>query len=433
MADYILHVEWKQNIDRKGIFSCAEKFSKEENEENTQLLKRAFLDIWYKFIERYDNKRKVINEIDKLFVELKEKGVNMFNVLRTNELGNIQSNLRINYHIEWYKNTNSKIKKDTHYIKIHELTQNFVIDTVRKENFWNYDEDLESAGFMWVLKSVTAEYDPTRTNFLTYAFPNIRSAIQRERWKINPGHYSPYFHHQCYITYRKEFKNMNGHDEVDHDKNVIKKVVKDCKNNGQSITENLLSDIVAYKLNAPLSIDWRDSSDTEVGTILETLESDDNIKKTVESIDNQFFREEIMKWLWQYTDFEKTILERRFGLDLGKQSTYPVYTMKVTRDGIESSKEMIAVRCIDAISRAKELWYTVLSTKDEVEKSKEMHSVMWSTLKQMKEYFEVMKCTPSTTKALKKNEDQLIKQMKWYFNKLYEMKGDKEPHVTFNV
>jgi hypothetical protein len=395
-------------------------------------IKGLILDFSFKLMDKGLFWKELYSSMKNTFLLIETNGIIMTNIYRNKNISNTIKNFEINYHIDLFKKSEKKSIKDYHFSKVYMILEKLVIKIVRKENMWMCDEDLCSAWFLWVFKAIEWNFDPLQADFSTYAYMKIRKEIQDAKSLDNYMHYIPNIHNYYYNTYRKIFKEIMKHDAFDLNENVIEQTYKKLSQNNAWVTKVLLTDIVNNKLVVHLSLDDNINSDddSEDITMVENIETEIWLEEMNIEIDNSILRDHIKKFLGNYTDFEKSIIERKFWIDLGWENSYPVYTIKVTRDWVEWQKEMIAIRSSDAIKRVESLWYKVLSSKHEVTESMRTETYVWSSMKKLREFFEIKKLTYTTEMSLRKNENKIITQLTSYFKNIYNAKWVENPYIN---
>ena len=399
---------------------------------DTKNIKKNVLTYSFKIMESWASKDELKTEVSKLFSSIEDNWINLSNVYRNTNIDNTITNLVINYHLSKYKSTTEKSIKDKHFIQVYNLLDRLVIQVVKKENMWIVDEDLHSSWFVWVLKAVEWKFDPLVADFSTYAYMKIRKEIQDAKSLSNTIHYIPSIHNYYYSTYRKVFKEIEWSDNIELNDKIIEKSYEKLSKNNAWVTRKLITDIVNNKLNTHVQLGaWIFNNDGEDSTIslIDNIESEEGVSQLHQSINDSFLRDDLKKFLWNYTDFEKSIIERKFGIDLWGENTYPVYTIKVTRDWVKWEKDMIAIKSCDAIKRVESLWYKVLSSRKEVDNTHRTETYVWSSMKKLRDYFEIKKMTQTTEVALRKNEVKIVSQLTTYLTDIYQAKGVENPNV----
>jgi len=425
MKEFILTLEKNKFTTDFDIIPQISNIITNTGEDKEKKLKKLIFDFSFTQIDNGIQKHDLKETINKVFSNIKTLWFDIKRVFKNEKLENTLSNIYINYHINKFKNTESKIEKDIHFAKIFELMETFVINIAKKENMWRYDEDLVAAWNIGLFKSINSEFDPLQADFTTFSYMKIRKEIQDEKGKINPGFNMPNVHNYYFSVYSKNYKSHTWLDEIDIDEKILNETVCKLKKWNEGVTENLLKDIVYHKTNPFCSLDntineWESN---DGWTYLDLIESPENIFEDINTkIDNDILRTNLSNFLWKFPDFEKTILERKFWFDFGWDNTYPVYQIKVTRDWQEWIKEMVALKWVDAMKRVELLWYKILSTRKEVEKTKRYETIVWWSLEKLKEYFEIKKLTNISETAIRKSEVKIIKQLWDYLKDVLNQK-----------
>jgi len=398
-------------------------------------LKKTIFNNSFNLIEKWVNKKELQKNLDSIFNQLNQEWIDIKKIFKNESLENTILNISINYHIDRFKTTQSKIQKDIHFSKLYELLESFILRIIQKENKGIIEEDLMSAWAIWLLKSINSNYDPFQADFTTFCYMKIRKEIQDEKWKINSWYNIPNIHNYYYSAYAKIYKAKTWMDEIEYDEWVLIDTVTKLKKSNEGVTENLMKDIVFHRLNFICSLDNQNNTDEywEWWSLLDTIESIDDHEDVINKIDNEILRNNLEKFLSRYPDYEKILLERKFGFDFWWDNTYPVYSIKVTRAWQEQIKEMIAIKWIDAIKRVKLLWYEVISTRKEVERTKRYETVVGWSLEKLKEYFEIKKLTSLSITALKKSETKIVKQLENYLTDILNKKWFENPIINIIV
>jgi len=421
----------KQKRDNNLIEKIKCNFDKDKKE-----LKKIIFDFSFSILEGGLSNSEFKEIMLDNFKKLKKTWFEIKNVFRNKNTANTITNIIVNYHIKKYKETHSKVEKDIHFSMINELMYLFIVEISLKENMKNYNDDLISAWMIGLFKALESDYDPYISDFSTFSYMKIRKEIQNEKSKINPNFNFPTIHDYYYSVYIKIHQWKFWQDSIEYDEEIIKETVNKLNKSNEWITFNLIKDIVSYKTNWHYSLDTelKDSSNSSKSTTyIDLLKSSSNLWTINEKIDYKILKDNIKSFLEKYPDFEKIILERRLGLDLGWDNKYPVYEVKVTREWRTWIKEMIALKWTDAIKRVKLLWYEVLSSKEEVEGTKRYETIVWGSLEKLKEYFEIKKLTKLSITALQKNEIKVIDQLKNYFKGILEKKWINNTNINVSI
>ena len=367
---------------------------------------------------------------------MEDNWIKVANIYKNNNINNTVSNIVINYNLHKFKTSNEKSVKDYHFAKVYKLVDRFVIWIVKKENMGLVEEDLHSAGYIGVLKAIEWDFDPLVSDFTTYAYMRIRKEIQIAKSLDNSMHTMPSIHNYYYTTYKKFYKEITNTDECQLDENVIEASYEKLSKSNAWVTKNLLRDIVNNKINKHVYLESSVKSsgdDSSTMSVIDSIESEIWVNDLNRKIDGSILRNKLKMFLWNYTDFEKAIIERKFGIDLGWENTYPVYTIKVTRDWVVWEKEMIAIKSWEAIRRVESLWYKVLSSKDEINKTLRTETYVGSSMRKLRDYFEIQKLTQTTESALRKNEKQIVSQLTTYLTNIYKAKWVENPTVNVSM
>lgn len=398
-------------------------------------IKKIILNYSFKLMDNNIIDDDLYSCMNEVFSCMEKKWLNVLSIYKNVNTKSAIRNFEVNYHLYKLKTSDEKIKKDFHYSKVHGILNKLVIKIVRKENMWEYDEDLYSAGFIWVLKAIQSDFDPIKADFSTYAYMKIRKEIQDSKSLSNSMHYIPHIHNYYFNSYRKIFKDINKHDDYCFDEIIIEKAYKKLSKNNLWVTKRLLSDIVNNKLSCHVSLDKKLNLNwnTDSISVIDTIETEVWVNEMNQVIDNSILRDQLKNFLSKYTDFERSIIERKFWINLWWENSYPVYTIKVIKNWVHSKKEMIAIKSIDAIVRVKSLWYEVLSTREEVDKTLKTETYVGSSMKKLREYFEIKKLTHTSEMALRKNEKKIISQLRKHLKDVYKSKWIDEPSITFNT
>ncbi len=432
MKEFILKTDRWVTSGKKSILSQVEKISAKPGELDIRKLKQSIFNFSFSLLEKNISKADLKAILKDTFTEIKKTWFELKKVIKNDNIENTLSNIKINYHIHKFKSSQWKIDKDIHFAKIHELMESFVVNIVHKENMWRYDEDLVSAWTIWLFKAINSDFDPLQADFSTFSYMKIRKEVQEEKTKINTWFNMPTIHNYYYTVYAKLYKQNTWLDDIEFDDWVLADTVAKLRKWNEWITFNLIKDIVNHKISSVTSLDYEAWSDEywSKTSLIDTIESDDTCEDIKQKIDNDILKWHLNNFLWRFPDYEKTILERKFGFDFWGDNSYPVYSIKVTRDWEEWVKEMVALKGNDAIKRVQMLWYEVQSTRNEVERTKRYETVVGWSLEKLREYFEIKKLTKVSVVALKKSEDKIVKQLETYLKDIIHKKWMDESNIT---
>lgn len=421
MIDFAIK-NWGKILDKKDLLKSVKEYQWEKTSECLSKVKKSFKSYLNPMFEEKLEPKDIKIELKKTLKELETYWVSEEEIINTRNIDNYITNMYINHNIEVFHNASNEFVQNKAFENILEEVDHFIQWVVVKNNIGRYDEDLHAAWKIWVLKSLTKWYNPEQATFLTYVFPFVRQAIQLEKVKVNPNYNMPPAHEKIYSDYCKEFDNINRDasevwDYRVYNEEIAEKVYKRYEQTGSTITKRLIKDVVNLKLSPNESLD-SPVEDWSRETKIDLIVTEDTASVLNKNIDELKMMSDIGEWLTNHTDFEKLIIENRFGVNFGWETKLPWFKINCRKDWVEKIKEVPGNRPIDAMRKLELLKYEVLDTRKIVWENPCTIDVRDNTVATLREYLEVYKWTSLTTEALLKSERRIIWNLKDYFKEI---------------